>query len=392
MKYFIVAILSLSLWHNCEAQPYELNQGGTSQQGYFSPITYDDILGKIIVTAVIHQKTYRFILDTGAPNTISRSLYNLLQPPVVGKIPVADQSGAIDSLQVVSIDSILFGNVLFKNIPTLVADNRLLFDCIGVDGFIGSNMLRYSIVRFSSRERTITLTDDIKRFSLRKSKSSDLFLNKSGSNPYIWIRLKNRQKAKEQLLFDSGDAGFYSLSLGHYKVLQKWNIFNLKAQGVGNNTMGLHGFAKDTIQYRVGVPELFVCKQKFQNISIQTTSDFNSRLGSKLLEYGVVTLDYRNKKFYFEPFTKEVDLTERQFPISPSFRNDTLVVGIVWGEKYKELISVGSPIMKINGVDAQNIGPCDFFTMLSPFQTLDSMELTIKNRDGIATAVTIERE
>lgn len=392
MKTIYAIILSLFLTNFCIAQPFSLNQGGTNQKDYFSKISYENIMGKIIVTASIKNKPYRFILDTGAPNGISKSLYNEFKPQILTKISIVDQSGANDSILIVSMDSITIGGIVFNNIPTIVIENRIILDCFNADGFIGSNMLRNSIVRFSSMDRTITFTDNREKLLLNKHQSSDIFLTPTQSSPYIWIKHKNKKKAKEQLLFDSGMDSFFSLSLTHYFFFQGKNIFNLNSQGNGSNTLGLHGIAKDTIQYRVSVPEMIINGAKFQNLSFQTTNNNDSRIGSKLLNYGIVTIDYKNKKFYFEPFSEIANLKEKQFPISPTFIDDKLVVGIVWGKKYQNQITVGSKIIEINNENFENTKPCDFLTKLSPFQTLDTMQLKLKDKEGVTKIIIIEKE
>jgi len=385
-------ILTLILTSYCSAQPLSLNQGGTNQKDYFSQISYQNIMGKIIVSVTIKNKQYRFILDTGAPNGISKSLYNELKPQTLSKIPIVDQSGASDSILIVSMDSISIGGIVFNNIPTIVIENLIILDCFNADGLIGSNMLRNSIVRFSSMDKTITLTDNKKILHLNKSKSSELFLIPLQSNPYIWVKLKNKKKAREQILFDSGMDDFYSLSLNHFKFFHGKNIISINSQGLGSNTLGLHGVAKDTIQYRISVPEMVINGASFRNLSFQTTSNNDSRIGSKLLNYGVVTIDYKNKKFYFEPFSIITNLDDKHFPISPTFNDEKLVVGIVWGKNYQNQITVGSSIIEINSENFENTKPCDFLTKLSPFQTQDRMQLILKDKDGVIKSIIIEKE
>ena len=388
-------ILTLILTSYCRAQPFSLNQGGTNQKDYYSQISYEKIIGKIIVSVTIKKKQYRFILDTGAPNGISKSLYNELKPQTLSRKPVIDQSGASDSMLIVSMDSISIGGIVFNNIPTMVIENSNILDfldCFNTDGLIGSNMLRNSIVRFSSMDKTITLTDNKKKLLLNKTQSSELLLSRSQSNPYIWVKHKNKKKAREQILFDSGMGDFYSLSLNHFQFFHGKNIIRLNSQGFGSNTLGLHGVAKDTIQYRVSVPEMVINGASFRNLSFQTTSDNDSRIGAKLLDYGVVTVDYKNKKFYFEPFSIITNLDDKHFPISPTFIDEKLVVGIVWGKNYQNQITVGSSIIEINNENFENTKPCDFLTKLSPFLTLDRMQLILKDKGGVLKSITIEKE
>lgn len=346
MKKAVTSILLSIIIHLCFGQTeFTFNQGGTKQTNYFSVISYENIRGKIIVESVINGKKYRFILDTGSPMTISSNLYNELKPNIINRLPITDQSGKSDSLFVVSLKEITIGDITFIDIPTLVANQTLLLDCFHADGFIGSNLLRNSIVQFNDASKTVTVTSDGDKLTLNRKQFSALFLSKIQSSPFFWIKLKNKKKAREQLLFDSGMEGLYDLSLSHYALFEKYNIFEILGKANGSYTIGLHGTANDTIQYKLRLPSMEINASKLNNITIKTTNSNNSRIGSKLLENGIVTIDYKDRKFYFEPFfSKEINLLEKDFPVEPVYRNNQMQVGIVWDTTLDDKIKVGDDL------------------------------------------------
>ena len=49
-----------------------------NKKEYFTVISYKEIKGKIIVQCSINDKPYNFIVDTGAPVTITQELYDEL--------------------------------------------------------------------------------------------------------------------------------------------------------------------------------------------------------------------------------------------------------------------------------------------------------------------------
>lgn len=392
MKKIITAFILLISFQICTAQHFSLNQGGTKQKDYFSVISYENVQGKIIVSAKINNKKYRFFLDTGAPNVITKSVYNDLKPNILTELPVVDQSGKSDSMLVVSIDSITIGGITFRGIPTLVTEDQFFTACFQVDGFIGSNMLRNSIVQFSSRNKTITLTDDKNKLPLNRRQSSKLFLTPNQSNPYIWVKLRENKKANIQLLFNSGDAGFLELSIFHFTFFHKKNVFSHYSSGYGNHSIGLHGFAKDTIVYRSGTKEMKINRSGFRNVSFETTSNVNSRIGSKLLDHGIVTVDYKNKNFYFEPFNELVDMKAKQFPFACTFINEKFSIGIVWGDKSPNQISAGDQIIEIDGVNYANAEPCDFIKNDFMFMEKDKISLKLKDKTGLIKNIVVEKK
>lgn len=375
----------------CDAQNISMNQGGTEQMAYFSVIDYEVVREKIIVKASLNGKSYRFIVDTGAPNMITKRVFNELQPAQVKKIPVGDANGKADSLSLFMVDEFKLGDVVFKQIPTLVSNDPFIFDCHQVDGFIGSNMLRNSIVRFSQKDHQLTLTDQVEKLLLNKKQASDLFLTPVQSSPYFTLKAKGKNKGSIQLLFDTGMEGMFDLALKHFAKLEKEQIFEVLAKSRGLGVLGLNGIGTDTTKYRLRVAELTINGALLKNVPVQTTPNNNSRIGAELLKYGVVTVDYQNKKFYFEPFDTSVDLFETSFPVSITLKNNKAIISTVWDEKLKTEINLGDELIAIDEINYKDIDPCHLITKPKMFEGKTQATLTLGKANGEVKKVTISR-
>ena len=77
---FTTALLCLASTFSFAQGSITLNAGGTSQKNYYSEIDYDDSQSSPIVKVVLGNKTYRFLMDTGAPNLISKALLKEIAP------------------------------------------------------------------------------------------------------------------------------------------------------------------------------------------------------------------------------------------------------------------------------------------------------------------------
>lgn len=384
--WLLIAHLSFGQTH------FSFNEGGSPQKDYFSSIPYENLNEKIIIKVQIKAKTYRFILDTGAPTTISTALSEALQLNVITQIPVLDVHQKKDSLSVVRLSDITIGDVNFTDIPTLVAKNNPIFECLQVDGFIGSNLLRDVIVQIDATSSRVILTDDPKKLALRSKDASDLFLDQQ-SSPIITIFLKNKKKAKEQLLIDLGSNAFYELSLNHFSTFQKYDLFKVLGQSKGSSSLGLFGLADDALQYRLTVPQIEINNTTLLHVNTETMPDPNSLIGSKILHYGVVTIDYKNKKFYFAPFEKgDVDASEKQFPISYVPRNNQLFIGFVWDSQIANRISTGDQIISIDDINYENVSICDMMTQPPIFKGKNRAKLVTQNRQGEKVETIIERQ
>jgi len=342
-----------------------LNQGGTKQKNYFTSIPYKEVKSKVIVECTIQGRTYHFIVDTGAGMSITPKVFNELHPAVMSKVAVSDQAGIVDDLQIVALQDIKLGSVVFNNIPTVVVKDATIFDCFGVDGLIGSNLLRNSIVQFSSKTHLLTLTDDAKKLALNKKYASAMQLTSVQSNPYVWIELSNgKNKGRDHVLFDSGMDSFYDLSMKAYQtVFEPINLFELQSEAVGSFTYGLNGTPEDENYYKVTAPQLLLNGITFKDITTETTYGESSRIGADLFKYGVVTLDYKNKAFYFEPYkTGAVDLEVTDWPFTPTVKNNKLVVGIVWGKLWNNIILPGDEILQFDGKTYEGVDVCSMLT------------------------------
>jgi hypothetical protein len=112
-----------------------------------------------------------------------------------------------------------------------------------------------------------------------------------------------------------------------------------------------------------------------------------------LLQYGKVTLDYKKKRFYFEPFDNinTDELSERPRAILPTLQNEKLVVGIIWDKTLESKINLGDEVLSINGFDIQAMDTCEYLTR---DYTSSNEELILELRDintGEIKKVEIER-
>lgn len=360
---FFVTIIVLFITTFSFGQNINLNQGYAEPKEYFVSIPYTEVKGKIIIDVVVNKKKRKFILDTGAPTVISDALYEEISPKSLGKIEISDQSGAKDSINVVSLSGIEISNVNFKDIPAVVTkESKLFFECFGAEGFIGSNLLRNSIIQFDYRSKTITITDNPKALALKNKYSNKMELSVSQSNPFVWIALmKGENTATEKILFDTGDDDLYTISMAAFNQLTKeLDVFDKIAGSKGSFSAGLHGIAKDEQHYAVNIPALMFNTMVLNNVITKTTYAETSRFGSAVLKLGKVTLDYKNKKFYFEPYDDKsvVDLEEKIWPIDPILEGDKLVIGIIWDKALKKEINLGDEILEFGGVDYRQLDLC----------------------------------
>lgn len=380
LLYLISALLCLNL---STAQNIKtLNKGRVVQKNYNVSVPYQDINGLVIVEAVIKGKTYNFIVDTGALSAISQELYNELGLESVNGLDVGDSSNLRQNMKLITLPPVQVGDITFADVPAVVTDSSFFLECLGIDGFIGSNMMRNSIVKFSYKDKTVSFTDKLKNFSIDKKKSAGLLKDQFQSNPYLKIDIKNKDaEATETLLFDSGMVGLYDLSLGVYEnaLSQKINLFSLLYQAKGAYSLGIHGVESQKEHFMLSIPELNFAGVTLKNITTTTTSDTKSRIGSKILSYGDVVVDYPGRQLYFNPYQDgAIDLAEKNWPVQPVIKDDKFVVGIVWDAALNDRINEGDEILKFGEFDFSDMNPCESFKLNRKPQT-DTAVMVLKD-------------
>lgn len=388
------ALLFFFVFTLSHAQKTSLDKGRITTKTYYTEISYENVNGKLIIPVTINSKTYRFLFDTGAPNLITSELKKQLAFTSGNAISVSDANNARQQMEVITIPLFKLGDVFFKNTAALVYDgtDNVLFDCFHIDGIIGSNIFKKSVIQILSKEKLIILTNTIKKLNIKSQNASRLKLVGSQRSPYILVQLKDETEATEEVLFDSGANGFYDLCLRHYNTFEPRDVISTISEGQGANSIGLFGVAQSQTQYRVKIPQMTINGTVFKNTTTITESDDNSRIGSELLDYGNVTLDFKNKKFYFDAFKPEIDLEEKQFGFTPTLVDKTMVVGIVWDESLKERVKFGDEILSVNGINFNNIDTCDFITTPSMFKASDTLDISLKNSQGDIYKMQFERK
>lgn len=351
-------------------QTISANQGFVENKEYFSKMKYENKNGKIIIKVSINQNEYDFLLDTGATTAISENLYDLIKTNKLGSVKIKDQSGITDSLEVVSIPEIIINEIKFKEIPAFVSKKGLnpIFECFKIDGIIGSNLLRNSTIQFDSQKNEIILTDNSKNLGLKKRDAIEMKVNKIQSSPFIPIKLiKEKHEGNGYVLFDSGDNDFYVVSNTAYHQLQSQvDIFETLAKNVGTFSMGLFGTANEKEHLALKIPKLKIGDKDFKNVITKTTYGETSRIGSELLKYGKVTLDYRKKRFWLESFNegKSMELSKKMWPIEPVLNNDNeIVVGIIWDKSLKGKINLGDKILKFDTINYEKMDYCEILNL-----------------------------
>lgn len=376
------------------SQKINFSQGNLTQKNYYEEVNFEIVLQKIIIPVTINNKEYKFLLDTGAPNLISKSVYNDLQTEVKKNISVMDANNKEQEMSLVAVNSIKINSLIFENTAAIVSDlnNHPLLKCYKIDGIIGSNLLQHSIIKISLKDKKIILTNDIKKLNTL-AKPSKLKLVREQKSPFIELEFlgKNNSNGSEFALLDTGMDGLYDISNRVNTIFQKEEIVNQIAVSKGVSDVGLFGVDVAKEHQLIQIQKMKINSTTFENIITETTDDDNSRIGLDILKYGDIIIDFKNKKFYFEA-ESEVVVNKKPPILSVSFKEGKIIVGHVWDNGYKDKIQYEDEIIRIDKYNLKEMEICDIMAIRQVIKSKPSCEIEILRKDNTTFKLTIENK
>ena len=351
-----------------------------SAQQVKSVIPYRMVGGKMIVDMTINGQIRSFIFDTGGQMALTGELCEELNISVVDSVKVTDVNGKEVGLPRVVVSSLMTPDerINFSGVPAMKLSTPSPFECFHADVLIGSDLFKDLIVEIDGKAKTITVTSAEKSsaVSLRK------MLPFSGKGFMPIITLQAGAGNSLVVLFDTGCPSFLSLKNTDYENLRSSGAFQVMSEGVGGGSIGVGGMTEAETSYRIEFPLLSVGPTKFKQVIAETATPPYTLLGVKLLEYGKVTIDYPRRRWYFEAYEQEFDMTSKHYNVNLQVKDGDLVVATVWSAM-KGVVEVGDKVVKINGKPTGKYDFCEsIISGIPELKAKKKTKLTILTKDG----------
>jgi predicted aspartyl protease len=384
----IFLLFSLSCQNKKVEPSFEtMNEGELINKHFFFSLPYQNSSDSAAVISVtINGKKRRFMIDTGAPLVISKSLQEEIKFPVLMNTTTRDSNGDTTGVVIVKIPELFIGGLGFKNIPALILDFGLpVFSCDTIDGLIGSNLLRLLVIQFNKPEQKIYFADHIDSLKLAANTTSlNMSLNFEQSDPVIGIKLNN--ETMDSSLYDSGDKVLYTISKKRFDRLNKQRKFDNEIVATGTGVGGQGIVAKNTDSlpsFTIRFDSLSVGSQSIKNIYTEPNYDTRSRMGRGLWNYGLVTMDYTQKRFYFTPYKADLEVADPlHFGFKYQERNGKLVATVVWENTQAAGCGLkpGFEIIQFGNFIPTSVSKCEWSAICR--KEAQAKNITIKYLDG----------
>jgi len=361
---FLGSVLILTLSNCTSGIKKILKVGSIQQKNFISTIPFDYTkTGHIVLKVSMKGKEYDFILDTGATNIISEELANELGVKVIGSSEILDINNKPKSLDFVELEDVQVGGINFKNTIGSILDlKKGELDCLGVDGLLGSNLMRHAVWDFDFQKKTITITDDERQLNIPANHSETKIYVGDAFQASITTKFNDRKVLNN--IIDLGNAGAPKLAYVAFNKLKgaKNPVEYLK--GSGGSGFGAFGrSAEKKSSYTTKINSLKIGNYEL-NAVIVNVKDGQTNLGLSVFKNSRIIFNWKKKSF------KMIEQSTRKkgamygFGFYPVFDNNKLYVDFLYNNtdasrklKYRDII------ININNKDYSSISEeewCEF--------------------------------
>lgn len=295
---------------------------------------------------------YTFVLDTGSITAVTKRLARRLGLEMNGTCEARGATGAGNRVCLTKLKSLALSGYEVKDIPAVVFDPHFRQRAgIRVDGFIGSNFLRFFTVKIDYHKKLLTLSDDMAP------------LAPVPGGTIVRIGQDWKDAFVPQVRLRCGNSHFTaSVDTGLYDPMSIPGAFldstNMDGQIAGNGTMGSGNFGNMDKVRMVRLKNLNIGPLRIGKVI--ATSQPGQRyalIGYGLLSNFTVTIDYPAGQMLFVPAQggRRVDnLFSIGIAIGRDFAGKTIVSG-VWEPSPAESVGL-APGDRITEVDGRPAG------------------------------------
>ncbi|MBD0402893.1 retropepsin-like aspartic protease [Flammeovirga sp. EKP202] len=359
-------------------------------------IPFETRMGLIIIKVMINGKKYDFLVDTGAMNVISIEMAEEYQFKKKHKISASDSQNNKQNAFFYEIPELFIENFSFKNTNCIaldIYDEKLNFSCLGVDGIIGSNLMKEGIWQIDYQKEEITIYKnntplDLSAYDSIRFSSDDQF------NPIVPINIHG---ATSTLKVDTGSNGYLRLN-GKYmeSVLKKDSLEFITSQ-YGSITSGIFGKGKNQTKKFYKADSLLLGDYLCQDFIIGFQEKGSHLLGNRFFANYNLVINWQKKMLYIKPVDEIILHSDKRFPLSIDRKEDlkTYYIRSIFNNYQDQHgnITVGDTVISINQIPTTNFTSdsyCEFLQIQENSNRLD-FEF-IHNNDTLSHTIFSEEQ
>ena len=359
-----------------------IKSGAVSQSAFKTEVPFEMRFGLIVIKVKIHGREYSFILDTGAPDVISKELAVKLGVKVAGSGKAGDSQGSSGSVGYTAIDSIGIGDLQFLNTGAAIADLRQSNEiaCLDVDGLIGANLMRKAVWHFDYQRHIITIANDRDSLVIPPNAQTIKFHASRVGTPLIDIQMNGQ--TDHSVAVDLGSNSDFRSST---KTLNK-----LKENGLRTNTYsygfgpsGLYGKGKEDTTWYAVITDLRLGSLKLSNQVVSFSKNEVKTVGTNFFKNYRLIFDWSSNELTMIPVSPYDNTTQKTYKFSFVLKDHQVLIGSLYATKdaVAEGPQLGDRVLEIDGKDYRSCSIENWCTLLSQRFENPTVSVLVKRGD-----------
>jgi len=338
--------------------------GELGSEGFSRTFDFEYADGHILVPVEIDGDEYTFVLDTGAPTTISNSIARDADISARGGLEIVSPTGRRERVPVGLID-VEMGGVNFERIPAQIGyvsdvDPQNPLNCLSEHGLIGATLMKTAVWQINYGKQTISVTDDIDTLdNLDDALVFKFFGLERSPSPQVRVRVGGEGLELQQAVL-LVDTGFDDIMVMPEQTFENTgNVLGLRAPELLGAAVATGLGVELSQTYLAALDTLELDNQTLEDYPVLTSDSFTTFLaGNGFLEQFIVTLDWQTNHLYLAPINEDDLHPDREtygFMIGLSGRR--VVVSSVWegSAAWKAGMQPGDAIASINDGDLTRV-------------------------------------
>ncbi len=365
-----------------------INYGKVDRIDFYETIDIEVENGLIFVPIQIGGNTYRFLLDSGAPFSISKELQNSFNYKVISKGHIVDSDTNRKKVNYVQVDTIHIGSIPFINQTAFEGDfkSNPILECLEIDGIIGSNLMRYCNWTIDQSREKITLSNAVIHETLEESKVVSF---QTDDQYNILVSLGIGASTVKNLKVDYGSNGPIGLPKNVFSLLKDRKIIAKTYLEKGSKRSGIIGKSITLNRQFTFIDSVKMDALKIDDIELRTSS--SGLIGNKVLSRYLVTIDWGKKKLYFSENNAKIG-THKTFGLrlGPSANGTIYVQSVIENsDAFNKGIVPGMQVLKFDSLDFS--GRHNFCDYVSLAGTLEKVIIETVDLEGLKKEFQIEK-
>lgn len=337
--------------------------------------------GLIFAPVRIKGETYRFLLDSGAPFSVSEELQNRFMYKVVSTGNIVDSDRNKNSVDYVQVDTIHIGSIAFIEQTAFVGDFKAnpILECLHIDGIIGSNLMRHCNWIIDQDNNVLTLASMVDD---RVKESAEVVPFRADNQFDIMMDIDAGQSTLKNIKLDYGSNGAISIPEKLFNLLDEKEEFKEVMVDRGVKQTGLVGKPVPINRKSVIVDSVGFGAMRLNNVELRTGK--SSLLGNQILSSYLVSIDWNTKQLYFKKYDTKTT-PKRTFGFSMGFtKKKGMYVQSVRDNSnaYHQGIVPNMLVQKVDSLDfIEKNNFCDYINFMDTAP--DTIHVTLLDAEGI---------